>query len=425
MFPVTLYSVGADHRLVMVRQIMSQRQGLFDLRDDLHGLLYVKGGYLSIIHEDDPEREDRMEVPSSYYSAWGVAAGKAQPSVALLPDLKGHWIVTTIYGNLPKGKPRVVQGGWEPYHSFQYGGSFGGPNPINVPVGKIIGSTVVLPNQLRGTAQVVLSSVPATFPAATMQGRGVFITFSTDRFFAFSVVPLPGTNPGQDIVYVHDKIKDKWSILKMPTVEPEERIFGDWLATIVRIWRPGNQDHPGFENERHVPFGMRNYPLPPVGYGGDYFLPGTLLLRNLVDGRVITLHTGQEDSEVLDVENDGTLLYRVNDSIFSAQIQGDKLSASTLVVKDQDVPEVHWVFWSASQRSKAPVHYSGFEVGVSRQAAEEQKQQEQCMGPESWRRLSSLCDVWPHGNSDGNRGILEHSLSTSASHRLESPMPFT
>jgi len=40
------------------------------------------------------------------------------------------------------------------------------------------------------------------------------------------------------------------------------------------------------------------------------------------------------------------VLYRVNDTIFQAQIAGGKLRGTTVVVKDEDVPEIHWVFWS-------------------------------------------------------------------------------
>jgi hypothetical protein len=83
-------------------------------------------------------------------------------------------------------------------------------------------------------------------------------------------------------------------------------------------------------------------------------IPGTLLLDNLEDGRRITIDTGQEDSEILTVRADGLVLYRVNDSIFSAQIEGDKLSQPTLVVKDEDVPEVHWVFWSPAAAGALP-----------------------------------------------------------------------
>jgi hypothetical protein len=67
---------------------------------------------------------------------------------------------------------------------------------------------------------------------------------------------------------------------------------------------------------------------------GDRSIPGTLLLDNLEDGRRITLDTGQEDSEILTVRADGLVLYRVNDSIFAAQIAGDKLTKPSLVVKD-------------------------------------------------------------------------------------------
>ena len=43
----------------------------------------------------------------------------------------------------------------------------------------------------------------------------------------------------------------------------------------------------------------------------------------------------------------------MNDEIFSAQIEGSKVSAPTLVVKGEDVPEVHWAFWSNSQAEPA------------------------------------------------------------------------
>jgi len=41
----------------------------------------------------------------------------------------------------------------------------------------------------------------------------------------------------------------------------------------------------------------------------------------------------------------------VNDFTFSAQIKGGELAAPSLVVKDYDVPEMHWVFWSDSWRN--------------------------------------------------------------------------
>ena len=84
-------------------------------------------------------------------------------------------------------------------------------------------------------------------------------------------------------------------------------------------------------------------------------IPGLLILDNLADGRRITLKTHEEDSEILDVRKDGLVLYRVNDEIFSTNIEGDRLSAPILVVKGEDVPEVHWAFWSSAQAEPAPI----------------------------------------------------------------------
>jgi hypothetical protein len=39
------------------------------------------------------------------------------------------------------------------------------------------------------------------------------------------------------------------------------------------------------------------------------------------------------------------VLYRVNDTIYQARIVGDKLQDNSVLVKDDDVPEIHWVFW--------------------------------------------------------------------------------
>lgn len=69
------------------------------------------------------------------------------------------------------------------------------------------------------------------------------------------------------------------------------------------------------------------------------------MLQNLGDGRKIRIETDQEDSEILWAD-DNSALYRVNDAIYQAQIIGDKLQDTTMIVKDQDVPEIHWVFWS-------------------------------------------------------------------------------
>ena len=76
----------------------------------------------------------------------------------------------------------------------------------------------------------------------------------------------------------------------------------------------------------------------------DLVIPGILELDNIQDGRRITFKTNQEDSESLLVTAAGVVLYRVNDSIFQTYIEGSALVNTTTIVKDMDVPEVHWAF---------------------------------------------------------------------------------
>lgn len=68
---------------------------------------------------------------------------------------------------------------------------------------------------------------------------------------------------------------------------------------------------------------------------------------NLEDGRRITLNTQVEDSEILLVTRDDRALYRVNDAIYEASIQGSSLGPPSLIVRDTNVPEIHWAFLSA------------------------------------------------------------------------------
>jgi hypothetical protein len=53
------------------------------------------------------------------------------------------------------------------------------------------------------------------------------------------------------------------------------------------------------------------------------YIPGKLVLQNLRDDRKLILNTGQEDIEVVAIRVDGAILYRINDTIYSAEIVGN------------------------------------------------------------------------------------------------------
>jgi hypothetical protein len=171
----------------------------------------------------------------------------------------------------------------------------------------------------------------------------------------YLVVPKPRTReemdspPPPDFIqgFVHVRSTGAWKRVRIEGNSSYSRLFGVWLATDVAKWNPGHAVSPGRKNERDQ--GSESLPRVRNGYesfrGRWNWSPGVLTLQNLADDRKIRIETGQEDSEILKVEDD-LVLYRVNDTIYQARIDGDQLKDTTVIVKDEDVPEVHWAFWS-------------------------------------------------------------------------------
>ncbi len=376
-FPVRVYTVTGK-RPALVRQVA---KGLFSVTDDLSGHLYVlslKMNKLSVIYENAPEKVDVIPAPTRkgpdqgfdfYNPTWGAVAGPGVSPSVVFANWTDHWTVARIFAGAIPGQPRVVEGSWNLYRYFRYGGPGGGPygsgtNPRACVVAYSIaiewggnyayglGVLSAAPPFMPSTAG--LEPLSAGIPPPRFKTRWGDVLADTGRFFLFDA-PLPEdleerrTEP----LYVLNKKTGQWRVIKLPFYWFRPRVFGSWVATTVQEPNPEGRVSPGLENERahevdvHTPTGVvRELPRIRGMYPSKVFMPGKLLLQNLVDGRKLTIDTGQQDSEVLDVLKDGLVLYRVNNEIFSARIEGGKLSAPKLVVKGEDVPEVHWVFWS-------------------------------------------------------------------------------
>jgi hypothetical protein len=364
---LSLYALGASHTLKLIREIVPVPDpahpgdfgnGVWAVRDDMGDKIYVAypnivPSTVSIIHKERPALNDEVEFNPQHLTVlttdFGIAAGEGRQSYLLctfLPSFEAYKrsvrsSLVSIAGDMPANGPRVRQGDWTMFNSFRYQGAPGGEGRLTGidPLGYI------KDNHLRMRAEagpppysmkLDLDSVPP-FPIAGDPGDTLFIVAANARYFAF--IPLihspehPFPYPVPPYVCVHDRNRNTWKKLTSSSTVPNTRkIFASWLATIVEVPHPGEVvENPGAKDE-----------------STQTSIPGTLVLDNLEDGRRIILDTGQEDSEILTVRHDGLVLYRVNDSIFAAQIAGDKLTKPSLVVEDDDVPEVHWVFWPAA-----------------------------------------------------------------------------
>ncbi len=357
-----LYAVDPSHNLKLVREIVpagdpahpgDYGDGFYAVRDDTDSKIYVTypniiPSVLSVIHKSTPMVEDEVEFNPDHFvvlnTDFGIAAGDGRQSYLLctfLPPIPNRdpypkgisSYLVSVAGDAPAKGSRVRQADWTMFSSFRYQGEPPGQSDI---LGYIKGGHV--------RSQVQAGVGPYTLPVDldfeppfsldTSPGNICVIVAANSRWFAF--VPLlrrdrTGPYVGAPFVCIHDRKLNTWKKLESAsTVANTRRIFGSWLATIIEVWVPGEfAENPGTEN------GPSNTSIP-----------GILVLDNLEDGRRIVLNTGQADSEILAVRDDGLVAYRVNDSIFAAQIEGNELGKPTLIVNDDEVPGIHWVFWS-------------------------------------------------------------------------------
>jgi len=364
---LNLYVVDSGHNLERVREIVPAADpthpgdfgdGVFAVLDDTGDKIYVTypnivPSTLSVIHKAAPAMKDEVEFNPDHRFVlnvdFGIAAGEGRQSYllcTLLPDLPNsatphpggtHSTLVSVAGDAPGSGPRTLTRDWGLFKAFRYQGV---PNRLSSDTLAYIKDGHV---RVQAEGGVGPFSVPADvdvvppFPLDTSPGNISVVAAANSRYFAF--VPLvrvrkenPSGYVGAPFVCVHDRKLNTWKRVTSASTYAanSRRIFGSWLATIVEVWHSGEfEENPG-----------------PNRAPSMTSIPGVLVLDNLEDGRRIILNTAQADSEILDIRTDGLVLYRVNDTIFQAHIEGDKLTQPALVVRDDDVAAVHWVFWS-------------------------------------------------------------------------------
>jgi hypothetical protein len=165
---------------------------------------------------------------------------------------------------------------------------------------------------------------------------------------------------------VYDKRAQQWHNVDFPSAGRSIRGFGPWLA-VAGSERKRSRDPAVFADPRREPVSpgsaSRRTVLNPnardkertsiddLFVGGPYYYTGDLILYNAQSRRKYTIQTSQGDSEILLVDGD-TVYYRVNDSLFKAQIPqtGIEFLHPQLIVTDANVQFAHWAFMGPSLR---------------------------------------------------------------------------
>lgn len=369
-YPVTLYRVAKNKKLELAREVVPQTDGIrfiYAWGDTIFALHpHNSATKACIIHTDEPMRGDDITFSQRNVTVASSATTLAAPPGSSLV-LLAPWITNLKESTTPPAHfnptvarissasesraPRVQFESWSDYVYLRSEGAPGGPNYVPGFIGSSDGDNLTV--GFFGHSSPIDKLPPEM--RTTKPKVALFIIAASEKFLIltpqYSWEEIRSGKLGDSLqLHVHDRVNDRWDVTQSDGNAPTLRLFGAWLTTIVGTWSINHeQPNPGRENER--PEEKKTDRLPPTQTlyrsfnGHNILLPGILTLQNLADGRKIRIETGQEDSEILKVQDD-VVLYRVNDTIYQARIDGDHLKDTTVIVKDEDVPEVHWAFWS-------------------------------------------------------------------------------
>ncbi len=375
-YAASLYTATDNHRLHRVRRFFGAGQHFSDYANDLHGTIYLAGEKgIYVIHSDDPQ--NAAFVPVSQFDdayCWSAVDGPGTPAgVQYCPSRR----VNLVPARPSAKQPRDGPGSWAAFKSLQFRGENGSLYQAGPPAAEIVGAKLEMP--YGATPKAVLAQLPERDYANVALRRRVSILASTDRYLVIWIeppgmggtagvaaaagTPLPYAAPVP--VLVLNKRTHRWQSLRLPTTVSRRtrvpvRLFGNWLVTTVRVWSPPvagtGSASLGVANEQKTPMYSSSSSGVHAAYDRRFLnvqIPGKLAVWNLADGRRLMLNTGQPDSEVLSIGKNGDMLYRVNDAIYSAKIDGDSLGSAALVVKSPAAADIHWVLCGGREDARS------------------------------------------------------------------------
>ncbi|MDQ1772046.1 hypothetical protein GQR60_04215 [Labilibaculum sp. A4] len=174
------------------------------------------------------------------------------------------------------------------------------------------------------------------------------------------VMPYKGKFIGdkfERLHFLYNKEKEEWKSVGLPTVFQTLRAHGKWLAGHEVFWVSAGQEE-RINNGVEIPGKKyRRKDTTMWGMNADtrfsiqeIFPTGKLFIYNIDTEQYFEWdakqnNENQADSEILLIE-DNKIYYRVNDAIYVRDIiSGKQLGERALLVQEQTIPYVHWLFF--------------------------------------------------------------------------------
>ena len=188
-------------------------------------------------------------------------------------------------------------------------------------------------------------------------GRILFM-INTDKMI---VMPAKGKMVDDGFIryhFLYNKKKEQWQSVGLPTVFQTLRAHGDWLAGAEVFWVSAGREQrinkgieiPGKKYRRQdtTIWGMNADARFNIQ---EIFPTGKLFIYHIDTEQYIEWDAkqngeNQADSEILLIQ-DEKIYYRVNDALYVRDIiDGKALGERTLLVQEETVPYVHWLFFA-------------------------------------------------------------------------------
>jgi hypothetical protein len=203
-------------------------------------------------------------------------------------------------------------------------------------------------------------SVPIPTEATTQSdGRGWAILVNTDDILVLlRIMDLSVATVGKITLHIYDKKTKAWHTEDFDGELSSFRGFGSWIAVnqeeanyrvINGVGQPNSvlKESPGKSERQQILNPQDNYrDQEPIDSIFENYYPGIISLYDVRSGRKYRLDTGQGDTEVLLVD-DKTIYYRVNDTLFRAEIGQTAIQNQMQIARDGNIQFAHWAFFSS------------------------------------------------------------------------------
>jgi hypothetical protein len=217
----------------------------------------------------------------------------------------------------------------------------------------------VIVHMFLGMPSVPITDLPPKFRA--LSGiRGVDLKAASDRYLVVSLDSVDGIDRNSD-VYAQSFRGGAWQRLNVPAVIPTNNdslrysLFGDWLITSLSASLASTitDREKVISDMLTIKRGTLGTALPQIEVQQISprdlsSLPARILnLYNLADARRIALTIPEDDSEIIQIFGGNTVLLRIKDKLFFADVQGSRLGGYRLVAENSAISQIHWAFYGS------------------------------------------------------------------------------